>query len=96
MNELSYLLIATNAITLGFAYAIFRSGAKQISELTSKLMARSLDEFSRNEVVAAPKPLPPNLIRQTPMQPIDEADPEEIMRALASETGRLNEYEREA
>lgn len=71
---------------------IFIMGQRQADKLTSKLMSRDINEYkvaegTREKIVSK------NRVMDNQFQAIDEANPEDVIRALAAETGRLGEFE---
>lgn len=84
------LSVAGNAILVVFIMSLIRRHDAQVDKLTNKIMSRDLTEYALVEPKAeAPKP---NQIKEINEIPIVEAEPERVMRALAEQSGRADDY----
>lgn len=85
------LLLLSNLGLLTFIARLISRQAEQVDKLTSKLMARDLSDYSVVEPRVRQE-IRPNQVKDSGLQAIDEANPEDVMRSLAAQSGRLDDY----
>jgi hypothetical protein len=96
MNQyiiLSFTLVGLNLLTFAALIFVIVSSQRMVDRMTNKLMSRDINEYAvasiKRDTTKAP-----NAVVQQETQNIAEADPNDILHALAVETGRLDELER--
>lgn len=93
MTDLAIIiaLLVTNLLTLLSLFLLVKAHTKQVDRLTDKIMAPDLSTYAANRERTKVGPASSTGIKNNPMQSLEDADPEEVMAALARATGRGSE-----